>query len=366
MSEVAVMGAGSWGTAFGQMCVDAGTSTRLWSRDEDVAEEITTAHTNASYLPDIRLPESLSATTDPGEALEGADVVVFAIPSIGLGEQLRIWGDRIPPQATLVSLIKGVDVGTRRFGSQIVSEALDCDPRRIVVVSGPNLAMECAQRQPAATVAASPDRDRALEVQAAVMAPYFRVYTNEDKVGVEVAGAVKNVIALAAGAAQGMGFGDNTKAAVITRGLAEMARLGVALGGRALTFAGLAGVGDLVATCTSPRSRNRTVGERFGRGERLEDIIASMNMVAEGVRSSQAILELSQEAGVEMPITQGVVGVIHAGRDPRDLVDALLSRTAKSEHYGIVDRPPTVEGLEGELPDEQQDEQQGVAPGSSG
>ncbi len=335
MGQVAVMGAGSWGTAFGMMCADAGQATTLWARRADLAQEIATENTNAGYLPDVQLPEALHATDDPTEALSGADLVVLAVPSVGLADQLAQWGGDIAPDATLVSLIKGVDVASMRFGSQVIAETLDVDPNRVVVVSGPNLAKECAARQPAATVAASPDLQRAERVQAAVMAPYFRVYTNEDKVGVEVAGAVKNVIALAAGMAHGMGFGDNTMAAVITRGLAEMTRLGVTLNGSPLTFAGLAGVGDLVATCTSPKSRNRTVGERLGRGEALDDIIESMNMVAEGVKSSRAILGLAEKAGVDMPITQGVVAVCHAGYDPHNLVEALLSRDAKPEIYGI-------------------------------
>jgi glycerol-3-phosphate dehydrogenase (NAD(P)+) len=335
VGKVAVMGSGSWGTAFAAMCVDAGEPTVMWARREAVADEITSGNTNEAYLPGVELPEALSATTDPAEALSGADVVVLAVPSVGLSEQLAAWGAQIEPDATLTSLIKGVDVATMRFGSQVVAEALDCDPDRVVVVSGPNLAAECAARQPAATVAACGDEARAGRVQAAVMGPYFRVYTNPDKVGVEVAGAVKNVIALAAGMAHGMGYGDNTKAAVITRGLAEMARLGVRLGGEAMTFAGLAGVGDLVATCTSPKSRNRTVGERLGGGEQLDDIIDSMNMVAEGVKSSEAILGLATEHGVEMPITQGVVAVIGGQASPGDLVGALLSRSAKPEVYGM-------------------------------
>jgi glycerol-3-phosphate dehydrogenase (NAD(P)+) len=335
VSKVAVMGSGSWGTAFAAMCCDAGESTVLWARREELAAEIRERHTNAAYLPDIDLPPSLDATSDAEAALRGADVVVLAVPSVGISDQLAAWGELIDPDATLASLIKGVDVDTMRFGSQVIAETLDCDPDRVVVVSGPNLAKECAERQPAATVAASPDLVRAERVQAAVMAPYFRVYTNADKTGVEVAGAVKNVIALAAGMAHGMGYGDNTKAAVITRGLAEMARLGVRLGGNALTFAGLAGVGDLVATCTSPKSRNRTVGERLGQGETLEDIIASMNMVAEGVKSSTAILGLAEESDVEMPIAQGVVSVCHGGASPADLVGALLSRSAKPEVYGM-------------------------------
>ncbi|HSK25263.1 MAG TPA: NAD(P)H-dependent glycerol-3-phosphate dehydrogenase [Egicoccus sp.] len=329
------MGAGSWGTAFGMMCVDAGEPTTLWARRDEIAAEIRERRTNNSYLPDVRLPEDLEATADPQAALSGADVVVLAVPSVGIEEQLTAWGAHIPVDATLVSLIKGVDVASMRFGSQVVAESLDCDPDRVVVVSGPNLAKECAQRLPAATVAASPDERRAERVQQAVMAPYFRVYTNPDKIGVEVGGAVKNVIALAAGMAHGLGFGDNTMAAVITRGLAEMVRLGVALGGQPLTFSGLAGVGDLVATCTSPKSRNRTVGERLGRGESLDAIVASMNMVAEGVKSSRAILGLAEQADVEMPITEGVVAVCHAGYDPSQLVDALLQRSAKPEIYGM-------------------------------
>ncbi len=335
VGKVAVMGAGSWGTAFAIMASDAGAETALWARRPEIADEIREQRTNTAYLPDVALPDALEVSTDPERSLADAEVVVLAIPSVGIGEQLAVWGERIGADATLVSLIKGVDVTTLRFGSQVIAESLDCDPDRVVVVSGPNLALECAQRMPTATVAASPDRARAEQVQAAAMAPYFRIYTNDDKVGVEVAGAVKNVIALAAGMAHGMGFGDNTMAAVITRGLAEMARLGVSLGGHALTFAGLAGVGDLVATCTSPKSRNRTVGERLGRGERLEDVVASMNMVAEGVRSSQAILGLAQRAGVDMPITQGVVAVCNDGYDPHGLVDALLTREAKPEIYGI-------------------------------
>jgi glycerol-3-phosphate dehydrogenase (NAD(P)+) len=234
-----------------------------------------------------------------------------------------------------MSLIKGVDIETRRFGSQVIADALDCDPDRVVVVSGPNLAKECAQRLPAGTVAASPDLARAEQVQAAVMTPYFRVYTNPDKVGVEIGGAVKNVVALATGIANGMGFGDNTKATVITRGLAEMQRLGVALGGQPLTFSGLAGVGDLVATCTSTKSRNQTVGTKLGQGMKLDEIIAEMHMVAEGVKSSKAIVGLAEAAGVEMPIAEGVVRVVHEDLDPRIMVKELMGREAKPEIYGM-------------------------------
>lgn len=330
------MGAGSWGTAFAMMVHDAGEDVVLWARRPEIADEITSDHTNEAYLPGARLP-TFSATADPAEALDDAEVVVLAIPSIGLEEQLAAWGSVVEREATLVSLIKGVQVATRRFGSQVIHDAIGGDPDRIVVVSGPNLAREVAQRLPAATVAASPSLDHAERVQEASHAPYFRVYTNPDRVGVEVGGAVKNVVALASGIAAGMDFGDNTLATVITRGLAEMQRLGVALGGQPLTFSGLAGVGDLVATCTSPKSRNRTVGFRLGRGESLDDIVSSMNMVAEGVKSSEAILAIGREHDVEMPITEGIVAVLHGGADQRDVMQALMSRSAKAELYGVDD-----------------------------
>jgi glycerol-3-phosphate dehydrogenase (NAD(P)+) len=333
--DVAIMGSGSWGTAFAQMCHDAGSSVRLWARRDEVAEEINDHHSNQAYLPDIALDPAIRATTDPERAIGDAAVVVLAVPSIGIEQQLEDWGGLIGGDATLVSLIKGVDVDTRRFGSQVIADTLDCDPDRVVVVSGPNLALECAHRLPAGTVAASPDLDRARQVQDAVMTTYFRVYTNPDKVGVEIGGAVKNVIALATGIARGMGFGDNTKATVITRGLAEMQRLGVALGGEPLTFSGLAGVGDLVATCTSDKSRNQTVGVKLGQGLALDEIVREMNMVAEGVKSSRAIAEIAAEAAVEMPITDGVVRVVHEGFDPRIMVKELMSREAKPELYGM-------------------------------
>lgn len=333
--RVTVMGAGSWGTTFALLCCDAGRDTVLWARRREVADEINAEHRNQGYVPGIDLPPSLVATTDPGEALAGADVVVLAIPSVGVQEQLAQWGRLTGSDTTLVSLIKGVDVASHRTGSEVITDALDCDPGRVVVVSGPNIARECAQRLPAATVAACPDEARARLVLDAAMTTYFRVYTNPDRIGCETGGAVKNVIALAAGMADGMGFGQNTKATLVTRGLAEMTRLGVARGGKPLTFLGLAGVGDLVVTCSSTNSRNRTVGERLGRGEDLDAIISSMNMIAEGVKSSKAIAELGRAAGVEMPITDAVVDVIHEGMAPQDVVKALMTREAKSEMHGL-------------------------------
>lgn len=335
MTKVAVMGSGSWGTTFAAICCDAGSETVLWARRQEVADEVNEENRNHEYVPDVTLPEGLRATSDPGDALADAEVVVMAIPSVGLGEQLRSWGDRIESDATLASLVKGVDVETLRTGSQMVHEELDCDPDRVVVVTGPNIAKECARRLPAATVAACPDEARAGRVLESAMTPYFRVYTNPDRPGCEIGGAVKNVIALAAGIADGMELGKNTKATLVTRGLAEMTRLGVALGGRPLTFLGLAGVGDLVVTCTSEASRNRTVGERIGRGGSLDEILGGMSMVAEGVKSSKAILSLAEDAGVEMPIAGGVVQILHHDADPQDAVRALMTRDPKSEMEGL-------------------------------
>lgn len=339
VERVAVMGAGSWGTTFALMCCDAGTQTLLWARRDEVAEEINGTRRNEDYLPGVDLPGPLRASSDPEEVLTDAELVVLAIPSVGVVEQLQEWGDIIPDGVPLASLIKGVDVESRRTGSQMIVDGLECDPGRVVVVTGPNIARECAERLPAATVAACPDEAKAGLVLEASTTPYFRVYTNPDRVGCETGGAVKNVIALAAGIADGMGFGQNTKATLVTRGLAEMTRLGVALGGKPLTFLGLAGVGDLVVTCSSPDSRNRTVGERIGSGESLDDIIDSMNMIAEGVKSSKAIQDLARENGVDMPITDAVVAILHEGAHPQEALRALMSRDPKSEMHGLPNEP---------------------------
>jgi glycerol-3-phosphate dehydrogenase (NAD(P)+) len=331
VTRAAVLGAGSWGTAFGAVLADAGTETVLWARRAELAERITTGHENADYLAGVTLPESLTATHDPEEALRGSDFVVLAIPSQTLRANLAEWVPLVPRDAVLVSLMKGVEVGTTKRMSEVIAEVADVPRERIAVVSGPNLAREIAAKQPAATVVACTDGAAAERLQAASLTPYFRPYTNTDVVGCELGGAVKNVIALACGMAEGMGFGDNTKASLITRGLAEMARLGSALGADPLTFAGLAGLGDLVATCTSPLSRNRTVGEQLGRGRGLDEIVGEMRMVAEGVKSSQSILDLATKHDVEMPIAQHVAHVVHDGMTPKDMLRSLMSREAKAE-----------------------------------
>ena len=335
MGAVAVMGAGSWGTAFALIAHRTGEDVALWARDPEFARRVGETRRNDAYLPEVTLPDAVRVSADPAEALDGADLVVLAVPSVGLSEQLDAWGSLVPTGSTVASLTKGLDATGSRFASQVIVDALDCDPDRVVAVSGPNLAGEVAQGRPSATVAASPDLSRAQRVQAAVMCPTFRVYTNPDRMGVEVGGVVKNVLAIVAGAAHGLGHGDNTAAFLITRGLAEMTRLGAALGADPLTFQGLAGVGDLVATCMSPSSRNRTVGERLGRGEPLDAIVSSMDMVAEGVRAAPLLDELAVRHHVDMPMVRAVVAVTRDGGDVRELGAALLARPPRSELSGL-------------------------------
>jgi glycerol-3-phosphate dehydrogenase (NAD(P)+) len=331
MNRVAVLGAGSWGTAFAKVLADAGRDVILWARRPDIAVAIRERHVNPDYLPALRLPASVQATVDPRRAIEGADLVVIAIPAQTLRGNLADWARYLGPDVTLASLMKGIELGTLKRMSELIVEAARVDGNRVAVVTGPNLAAEIAAEQPAATVVACADIDRATRVQKAVATRYLRVYTNDDVIGCELGGAVKNVIALAYGMANALGFGDNTKATLITRGLAETARLGVALGADPLTFSGLAGLGDLVATCSSPLSRNRTFGEHLGRGESLEQAQAATRFTAEGVKSCLAIRDLAIKYGIEMPITEQVERVCHEGLDPRVAVGALMSREPKSE-----------------------------------
>lgn len=329
------MGAGSWGTAFATVCCDAGEDVVLWARRREVADDVSQRHRNSQYLGDIPLPTQLRATIDPEEALHEAEVVVMAVPSHALRESLHAWSSIARREAIYVSLIKGIELETRQRASEVIREVLELPASQVVVLSGPNLAKECARRLPSGTVVAGSDPDAVRRVQAMSHTDHFRVYTNPDLVGVELGGSVKNPLALAAGMADGMGFGDNTKAMLVTRGLAEMTRMGVAHGGNPLTFSGLAGMGDLVATCMSRQSRNRHVGEQLGRGRSLDDIIAEMNMVAEGVKSSKAIAGIARARGVEMPIVEHVVKVVHEGMDVRDMVEALMGREPKEELHGL-------------------------------
>jgi glycerol-3-phosphate dehydrogenase (NAD(P)+) len=328
------MGAGSWGTTFAQVLCDAGTPTTLWARDATIADAINSSHENPRYLPGITLPASLTAESDPAAALAHADLVVLAVPAQTLRASLAAWERAIPPGTLLVSLIKGIELGSCKRMSEVITETLDAPSSRVAVVSGPNLAREIAERQIAATVVACADEDAARQLQTACHAPYFRPYWNTDVTGCELGGTVKNIIALAIGIANALGQGDNTKATLITRGLAEMSRLGDAMGADPRTFAGLAGMGDLVATCSSPLSRNRTFGQLLGRGMTTEQALSATTQTAEAVTSYAPVLELARKHGVEMPIAEVVAAVI-AGKLPvSGVATVLASRSAKPEWYG--------------------------------
>ncbi|MFE2415027.1 NAD(P)H-dependent glycerol-3-phosphate dehydrogenase [Kitasatospora sp. NPDC059408] len=331
MTRCAVMGTGSWGTAFAMVLADAGSEVVLWARRQELADAVNTTHENPDYLPGVRLPDSVRATTDPAEALAGADFAVLVVPSQTLRDNLAAWAPLIEPQTVLVSLMKGIELGTAKRMSEVIDEVAKVGRERVAVVSGPNLAKEIANRQPAASVVACSDEAVAKRLQAACHTPYFRPYTNTDVVGCELGGAVKNVIGLAVGMAAGMGLGDNTKATLITRGLAETTRLGEALGADPHTFAGLAGMGDLVATCSSPLSRNNTFGMNLGRGMSLAETIAATKQTAEGVKSCESVLDLARRSGVDMPIVEAVVDVVHNGRPTQEALQTLMSRSAKAE-----------------------------------
>jgi glycerol-3-phosphate dehydrogenase (NAD(P)+) len=333
--KAAVMGAGSWGTIFAQVLCDAGTPAVLWARRPELASVINATCENPDYLPGIKLTDSLRATADPAEALDGADLVALAVPAQSLRENLAGWAPLLPLGALLVSLMKGIELGSCERMSEVISQVAGAPADRIAVISGPNLACEIARREFAATVVACTDNEAAEQLQRACHTGYFRPYTNPDVIGSELGGAVKNVIALAVGMAAGMGLGDNTRASLITRGLAETARLGAALGADQHTFAGLAGMGDLVATCSSPLSRNRTFGENLGRGMAVDDVMAITKQTVEGVKSSQSVLELARRHGVEMPITEVMVAVLHHGLEVGKVAALLLSRSAKPERYGV-------------------------------
>jgi len=326
--KVAVVGAGSWGTTVASLLAPR-TATVLWARSPELSEAIRTEHENAVYLPGVRLPDALVATSDLAEAVAGAELVLMAVPSHGFREVLRDVVPHLGRTTPVVSLAKGVEGGTFRRMSEIVREESPGTPAG--VLTGPNLAREVAEGQPAASVVALDDEELAAMVQRHLHTATFRVYTATDVVGCEIAGATKNVMAIAAGIADGLGFGENTRAALITRGLAELGRLGIALGGHTLTFGGLAGVGDLVATCTSARSRNRTVGFELGRGRSLDEVVSSMQMVAEGVKTSQPLVGLARAHGVEMPIAEQVAAIVAGERSPEDALLALMQRPARVE-----------------------------------
>lgn len=332
-ARAAVLGAGSWGTTFAAVLADAGSLVTLWGRDPDVVEQVARHRRNPAYLPGVTLPDSLLATGDAEAALAGADIVVLALPSSALRGALGRLAPALRRDALLVSLAKGIESGSNRRMSEVAAEAAGVGPERVTVVSGPNLAREIAARQPTASVVAGVDPVATGRVAGACATDYFRPYTNTDVVGVEVAGAMKNVIALAVGMASGLGYGDNCRASIVTRGLAETARLGVALGADPLTFAGLAGVGDLVATCGSPLSRNRSLGELVGGGLAVGEAVVRTGQTAEGVSSCRSLLALAASLGVDAPITAGVSRVVAKELPVGDLAATLLSRPLRAERH---------------------------------
>jgi glycerol-3-phosphate dehydrogenase (NAD(P)+) len=330
--RIAVIGAGSWGTTVACLAAQR-HGTVLWARRPEVAESINEHRRNEQYLPGAEIPYNLSVTSDLEAAADGAEAIIMGVPSHGYREVLAGAATIVPTGAAILSLTKGIEQDSLKRMTEVTREELpDHDPDIIGVLSGPNLAREVIAGQPAATVIAMADTDRARSLQEVFMSPSFRVYTNTDVIGCEIAGALKNVMAIAAGMARGLGFGDNTMATLVTRALAELTRLGVAMGGEPLTFAGLAGMGDLIATCVSSQSRNNRVGTELGKGRSLDEIIADMNMVAEGVKTTRAVLDLAQHHGIEMPIAHQVGRVLYEGVRPRDAVLALMTRQAKPEH----------------------------------
>ncbi len=327
-----VMGAGAWGTALAKLLADAGGEVTLWARRPDLAAEINASLRNPDYLPGVQLPAGIRATADAEEALSAVTTVLLAVPAQTMRANLEQWNGLFATGATLISTAKGIELGTLMRMSQVIVDVTGVDPSQVAVISGPNLASEITAGQPAATVIACSDSGRAVAVQRMLNAGYFRPYTNADVIGTEIGGACKNVIALACGMAAGVGLGENTAAAIITRGLAEIMRLGIAVGGKGATLAGLAGVGDLVATCTSPHSRNRTFGESLGRGQTLEAAMRARDgHVVEGVTSCESVLALASSYDVEMPLTEAVHRVCHKGLSVDQAMALLLGRSTKPE-----------------------------------
>ncbi|MEY4323752.1 MAG: hypothetical protein RL410_1533 [Actinomycetota bacterium] len=329
--KIAVMGSGSWGTVFSQVVHDAGCDVTLWSRTASVVEAINSTHRNPSHVSDITLPEEIRSTSDAQAAMSGADIVVVALPSTAYRSNLETWGAHIPSNAVVVSLAKGIEVETNMRMSEVIAHTAGIDADRLAVISGPNLAHEIGERQPTATTVACENEVNAQRVQEACSSSYFRPYYTTDVLGVEIAGAMKNVIALANGIAAGMGLGENSQASLITRGLHEMTQLGRALGANPLTFLGLAGVGDLLATSQSPLSRNRSFGVALASGLTVDEVVAQTKETCEAVKSCLPLYQIGKAAGVELPITSGVVAVVHRNLPPAELVRRFMARETKPE-----------------------------------
>ena len=329
--KISVIGAGAWGTTIASLLAEKGLDTVIWALEEKTVFNINGARENTQYLPGIRLNTHLKAVKDMAEAAYGAEIIVFAIPSKFLRSSLQSAGDSIKKKSIILSLTKGIEKDSFKTPSQIISEITDNNT--VVALSGPNLSLEIAKGLPAASVAASKDAAAAKKVQEVLSGEKFRIYTSDDITGVEIGGAMKNVIALAAGICDGLNLGNNAKSALIVRGLAEITRLGLALGAKAETFYGLSGIGDLITTCESSLSRNHTVGREISRGKKVKDILQNMSAIPEGVETALSAYELSKKLGVDMPITAEVHAVIFGGKDPKDAISGLMARTPKSERH---------------------------------
>ncbi|MFM2384572.1 MAG: hypothetical protein RL166_446 [Actinomycetota bacterium] len=327
MAKVAVMGAGSWGTTFAKILSDAGNEVTIWARRDDVVEEINTQHRNGDYLPGIKLPKELKAVFEPAEAMAGAEQVYLAVPAQSLRANLGEWGKSIPKDAILVSLMKGVEKESGLRMSEVIKQAGNIEAERIVVVSGPNLSLEIAQEQPTASVAASTSKEAARAVATAASNDYFTTFTNKDVIGTEFGGILKNLIAVAIGIVNGVGYGENTKASIMTRGLAEISRFARAYGAKKKTMVGLAGLGDLIATSESPLSRNHKAGEMLGKGYTLREVTKRLSQTAEGLASVAPILKLAEVKGVRMPIVEQVLAVMEGRMEPKDIAPTLTHET---------------------------------------
>lgn len=333
MSPVTVLGAGSWGTTMAQVLSDAGNDVLVWGRNNDVVEEINTLHSNKKYLPHIVLPSGMRATSDIHVAMSHSNTYVLAIPAQTLRSKLEEWRNEFAEDATLISTLKGIEVSTHFRMTEVIIDVLGVDAERVAIITGPNLASELALRQPAAAVAAASTLALAHRVQSLFTTPYYRVYTSTDVLGCELAGAIKSVIALGVGIAVGMDLGENTQAMLITRGLNEVARLGAAHGADPLSVAGLAGLGDLVASCSSPLSRNRTFGEALGRGGTMEYARAHVASTVEGVASAGAVVELAHRVGVEVPVIEAVADVVNGTISPVQALERLMEISTHAEEF---------------------------------
>lgn len=334
--KIAVIGAGSWGTALAKLLSEKYSAVTLWARSPELVDELIATRENKTYLPGIPLPQGLIFTSDVEQAVRQADVIFFVTPSHVMREMAKIVAPYVKNEALIVTAAKGLELGTYKRMSQIIAEEIPDHSKKIAALSGPNHAEEVGLAYPAATVIASPNRDTAEQLQDILMTSYFRAYTNPDIIGVELGGALKNIVALGSGIVEGLEFGDNTKAALMTRGLAEIARLGVAMEAQAATFAGISGVGDLIVTCTSKHSRNRRAGLLIAAGQTADDIQQGSKMVVEGIRSTQAAYELARLYNIEMPITEQTYAILYQNKNPREAVLELMTRGKTHELEEVV------------------------------